>query len=46
MTPRSWCVACHRPFYSDKRRPCRCGETGRAFNRSAADGIKHVDKAS
>lgn len=46
LPPRSYCAECRRPFYSDKRRPCRCGATARLFARSASDGRVTVDKAS
>ncbi|MEO7836208.1 MAG: hypothetical protein ABIS21_01040 [Acidimicrobiales bacterium] len=45
LPPRSYCAGCGRPFYSDKRRPCRCGETARLFSRSAQDGMHTADKA-
>jgi len=45
LPPRSYCSGCARPFYSDKRRPCRCGATARTFSRSAHDGITTADKA-
>ncbi len=46
LPPRSWCVGCGRPWFTDKRRPCSCGETGRAFRRSAHDGFTTNDKAN
>ena len=46
LPPRSWCSACRRPFYSDKRRPCRCGSNARTFTVGLADGIKAEDRVT
>jgi hypothetical protein len=44
LPPRSWCSDCGRAFYSDKRRPCRCGATARTFAFTARDGVTVDDK--
>jgi len=46
LPPRSHCSVCGRPFFSDTRKPCRCGATARTFTRSAHDGFTTHDKAS
>lgn len=40
---RSWCSACGRPFYTARRRPCRCGATARTFTRSLTDTVGVAD---
>lgn len=42
---RSWCSDCGRPFYSDRRRPCRCGATARTFSRTVHESTTTADKA-
>ena len=42
--PRSWCSACGRAFFSDKRRPCRCGATARTFAVGLTDGLTTKDR--
>jgi hypothetical protein len=46
LPPRSWCSSCGRPFYSDKRRPCRCGATARTFAVGLADGVQIKDRVT
>jgi hypothetical protein len=46
MPPRSWCASCGHPFFSDRRRRCRCGDTARLFTRSLADGVVAVERAA
>lgn len=43
LKPRSYCVMCGRPWFSDKRRPCRCGASGRLFVRGATDALAAVE---
>lgn len=45
LTPRSRCSDCGRPFFSDRRRPCRCGSTARTVARAARDGFHTHDRA-
>lgn len=45
LSPRSYCSGCGQPFFSDRRRPCHCGETARSFRRVAHDSFATKDTA-
>jgi hypothetical protein len=44
LKPTAYCSACGRAFYSDKRRPCRCGATARTVSRKVDDRMVADDK--
>lgn len=44
FAPRSYCAACRRPFFSDRRFRCPCGETRRVFSRSLTDSVGTDDR--
>jgi len=44
LPPRSWCATCRRPFFSDRRFRCPCGDTRRVFTRSLTDAAAFDDQ--
>lgn len=44
FAPRSYCAGCRRPFFSDRRFRCPCGETRRVFSRSVTDVVAADDQ--
>lgn len=44
LAPRSTCSACGRPWFSDKRQPCRCGTTARTFTTTVTDRVAADDR--
>lgn len=46
LKPNSYCAGCARPWFSTKRRTCRCGATGRIFVRSTTDALAAIEAVS
>jgi len=46
LPPRSRCARCGRPFFSNRRFRCPCGETARVMSRSATDAVVSDDRLS
>ena len=44
ITPLSHCSGCGRAWFSDKRRPCRCGSTARTFSATVNDRVAAADR--
>lgn len=46
LTPRSYCSGCNRPWFSDRRRPCRCGTSARIFAAQVNDRVDTLDRSN
>lgn len=46
LPPVSSCSGCGRPWFSERRRPCRCGSTARTFTTTVTDQIVTDDRVN
>ncbi len=46
LIPLSTCSGCGRPWFSDKRRVCRCGSSARTVGFGLSDGVTTHDRVS